>query len=81
MTFKLTKLPDDYPENYDLPDPEPNTAGYPDRGWCFSESSVSIVKDYDFVLDLANFDESMMSLDDVVRGCAARPTPLAPAVF
>ena len=84
VTFKLTKLPDDYPEGFVFPEGvEPNTAGYPDRGWCFCESSVSnLVKDYDFVLDLANFDESMMSLDDVVRGCAAkRVPPLAPAVF
>ena len=33
------------------------------RGWCFCESSVSnLVKDYDFVLDLAKFDESVEKL-------------------
>ena len=53
------------------------------RGWCFCESSVSnLVKDFDFVLDLAKFDESVEVLDDVVEGCAAkRAPPLAPPVF
>ena len=53
------------------------------RGWCFCESSVSnLVKDYDFVLDLAKFDERVEDLDDVVEGCAAkRAPPLAPPVF
>ena len=53
------------------------------RGWCFCESSVSnLVKDSDFVLDLAKFDESVTRLRDVVRGCAAkRAPPLAPPVF
>ena len=53
------------------------------RGWCFCESSVSnLVKDYDFVLDLAKFDESVTYLGFVVKGCAAkRAPPLAPPVF
>ena len=53
------------------------------RGWCFCESSVSnLVKDNDYVLDLAKFDESVTRLDDVIRGCAAkRAPPLAPPVF
>ena len=53
------------------------------RGWCFCESSVSnLVKDYDYVLDLAKFDESVEDLGDVVEGCAAkRAPPLAPPVF
>ena len=53
------------------------------RGWCFCESSVSnLVKDYDFVLDLAKFDESVEDLNDVIKGCAAkRAPPLAPPVF
>ena len=53
------------------------------RGWCFCESSVSnLVKDFDFVLDLAKFDESVTRLDDVIKGCAAkRAPPLAPPVF
>ena len=53
------------------------------RGWCFCESSVSnLVKDFDFVLDLAKFDESVTSLGDVIEGCAAkRAPPLAPPVF
>ena len=53
------------------------------RGWCFCESSVSnLVKDFDYVLDLAKFDESVTRLDDVVKGCAAkRAPPLAPPVF
>ena len=53
------------------------------RGWCFCESSVSnLVKYYDFVLDLAKFDESVEELGDVIRGCAAkRAPPLAPPVF
>ena len=53
------------------------------RGWCFCESSVSnLVKDFDFVLDLAKFDESVMDLDKVIQGCAAkRAPPLAPPVF
>ena len=53
------------------------------RGWCFCESSVSnLVKDYDFVLDLAKFDESVEELGDVIEGCAAkRAPPLAPPVF
>ena len=42
------------------------------RGWCFCESSVSnLVKDFDFVLDLAKFDESVTELGDVIKGCAA----------
>ena len=41
------------------------------RGWCFCESSVSnLVKDYDFVLDLAKFDESV---EDLVAALAAGP--------
>ena len=53
------------------------------RGWCFCESSVSnLVKDFDFVLDLAKFDESVEDLYDVIQGCAAkRAPPLAPPVF
>ena len=53
------------------------------RGWCFCESSVSnLVKDFDFVLDLAKFDESETRLDKVIEGCAAkRAPPLAPPVF
>ena len=53
------------------------------RGWCFCESSVSnLVKDFDFVLDLAKFDESVEDLGDVIEGCAAkRAPPLAPPVF
>ena len=42
----------------------------------------NLVKDYDFVLDLAKFDESVKDLEDVVQGCAAkRAPPLAPPVF
>ena len=53
------------------------------RGWCFCESSVSnLVKDFDYVLDLAKFDESVEDLGDVIKGCAAkRAPPLAPPVF
>ena len=53
------------------------------RGWCFCESSVSnLVKDSDYVLDLAKFDESVEDLDAVIEGCAAkRAPPLAPPVF
>ena len=53
------------------------------RGWCFCESSVSnLVKDNDYVLDLAKFDESVTRLHKVVEGCAAkRAPPLAPPVF
>ena len=53
------------------------------RGWCFCESSVSnLVKDFDFVLDLAKFDESVTDLWYVVQRCAAkRAPPLAPPVF
>ena len=53
------------------------------RGWCFCESSVSnLVKDYDFVLDLAKFDESVPMLNAVIQGCSAkRAPPLAPPVF
>ena len=53
------------------------------RGWCFCESSVSnLVKAYDYVLDLAKFDESVEDLDKVIEGCAAkRAPPLAPPVF
>ena len=53
------------------------------RGWCFCESSVSnLVKDFDFVLDLAKFDESVTYLHKVIEGCAAkRAPPLAPPVF
>ena len=37
---------------------------------------------YDFVLDLAKFDESVKDLSDVIQGCAAkRAPPLAPPVF
>ena len=53
------------------------------RGWCFCESSVSnLVKDFDYVLDLAKFDESVEDLKAVIKGCAAkRAPPLAPPVF
>ena len=50
------------------------------RGWCFCESSVSnLVKDFDFVLDLAKFDEAwriwMTSLKDAPqRAAAERPS-------
>ena len=97
MTFKLTRLPDGYPNGFKFPEGmKPNLADYEDRyrlalplhthppsthtrcglffrGWCFCESSVSnLVKDYDFVLDLAKFDESVKDLEDVVKGCAAK---------
>ncbi len=84
LTFKLTALPEGYPDGFVFPEGvTPNKAGYFDRGWCFCESSVSnLVKDYDLVLDLAKFDESVEKLDDVVEGCAAqRAPPLAPADF
>ena len=84
MTFKLTRLPKGYPNGFKFPEGmKPNMADYWDRGWCFCESSVSnLVKDYDFVLDLAKFRESVKDLDAVVQGCAAkRAPPLAPPVF
>ena len=42
----------------------------------------NLVKDFDFVLDLAKFDESVKKLGKVIEGCAAkRAPPLAPPVF
>ena len=42
----------------------------------------NLVKDFDYVLDLAKFDESVEDLYDVVKGCIAkRAPPLAPPVF
>ena len=42
----------------------------------------NLVKDFDYVLDLAKFDESVEDLGDVIKGCAAkRAPPLAPPVF
>ena len=42
----------------------------------------NLVKAYDFVLDLAKFDESVTRLRKVIQGCAAkRAPPLAPPVF
>ena len=42
----------------------------------------NLVKNFLSVLDLAQFDESVTRLSDVVRGCAAkRAPPLAPPVF
>ena len=84
LTFKLTALPEGYPDGFVFPEGvTPNKAGYFDRGWCFCESSVSnLVKDSEYVLDLAKFDESMKGLWKVVTGCAAqRAPPLLPADF
>ena len=74
MTFKLTRLPKGYPSGFKFPKGmEPNMADYNDRGWCFCESSVSnLVKAYDFVLDLAKFDESVTDLVDVIKACTAK---------
>ena len=42
----------------------------------------NLVKRFDYVLDLAKFDESVTGLNAVVEGCAAkRAPPLAPPVF
>ena len=84
LTFKLTALPEGYPDGFVFPEGvTPNKAGYFDRGGCFCESSVSnLVKNSDFVLDLAKFDESMKDLEEVVYACnAKRAPPLAPADF
>ena len=39
---------------------------------------MSNLADYDFVLDLAKFDESVANLSDVIKGVAQRAPPLAP---
>ena len=42
----------------------------------------NLVKRFDYVLDLAKFDESVTSIFEVIKGCAAkRAPPLAPPVF
>ena len=58
FTFKLTRLPSGYPAGWDFPEgTTPNRAEYHDRGWCFTEHSVSVLfKDSDMVLDLARAD-------------------------
>lgn len=56
-TLKLTKLPADYPHAFGLAHGTvPNTASYDDRGWCWTEASVSnLVKPYTQVLDLSRY--------------------------
>ena len=84
LTFKLTRLPEGYPDGFSFPPGmTPNTADYFGRGWCFCESSVSnLVKDFDFVLDLAKFTGDAKDIGDVVEECSAqRAPPLVPADF
>lgn len=56
-TLKLTKLPVDYPSAFSYAaDIAPNVAEYDERGWCWTESSVSnLVKPYTQVLDLSKY--------------------------
>lgn len=78
--FKVTHFPLNYPESYDLP-AKANSAEYTERGWCFTETTLSrMTKDNEFHLDLSQFDESMSTRDAVVRACkdpgGKEPPPL-----
>ncbi len=85
FTFKLTKLPMGYPTGFKFPPGvEPNLADYINRGWCFTESSVSnLIKGHGLCLDLGKFDEeSMEDWDELNEGCRAhRDPPLTPSEF
>lgn len=91
-TFKLTLMPDRYPEGYSFPAGiSPNKAAYADRGWCFFEASVSAwLRDSMGVYDLGAMSSvpTMQSdLEGVPNGrlmkdcTAGRLPPIAPPAF
>lgn len=89
IILKVTRLPEDYPKGFTFPEGiTANQADYYDRGWCYCESSLcNLVKDFDYVLDLANLPP-LVSTDAgeevriIARACrAGRAVPLLPATF
>jgi len=85
--FRLTKMPDDYPEAYNLPS-NANCAPYKGRGWCFTESCWSrLTKDFDFSLDLGRLTGSEADKSDIINTCTdstqdgGRKPPLLPVQF
>ena len=83
-TLKLTQLPADFPAAFEFPPGvRANAAAYDERGWCWTEASVSnLVKPYTQVLDLSRFTGSARLLPDVIRECrAGRAPPLTPSAF
>ncbi|EOD36225.1 hypothetical protein EMIHUDRAFT_122557 [Emiliania huxleyi CCMP1516] len=82
--FRLTTFPAGYPEGYDLPSAA-NVAAYPDRGWCFTESSwATMTKGSHNSLDLGRLTGDERRYFDVVNSCrtgGSRPPPLLPERF
>jgi hypothetical protein len=87
--LKVTKLPEGYPNGFTFPEGiTANQADYYGRGWCYCESSLcNLVKDFDYVLDLANLPplvspDAGEEVRAIARACrAGRAVPLLPATF
>jgi hypothetical protein len=89
IILKVTKLPEGYPNGFTFPEGiTANQADYYGRGWCYCESSLcNLVKDFDYVLDLANLPllvstDAAEEVRAIARACrAGRAVPLLPATF
>lgn len=89
IVLKITKLPEGYPNGFSFPEGiTANQADYYDRGWCYCESSLcNMVKDFDYVLDLAKIPpialaDAREDVRAIARACrAGRAVPLLPATF
>ena len=82
--FRCTRMPDTWPAQYDLP-AGANMASYEDRGWCMTEAAwSSLVKDFDFNLDLGKLGTRESTKREIVETCTsrgARRPPLTPEQF
>ena len=65
--LRVSRAPDDYPSAYNLPDGA-NVAAYPERGWCFTETSWSqLTKSSHLSLDLGRLSGNEKDKDEIVR--------------
>ena len=87
--LRLTVLPKDYPNGYELPEGS-NIAQYDDRGWCYTEGRwAALTKPATATFDLGRLSDLgtravPTSRDELVELCAqggVRRPPLLPAAF
>ena len=86
--IRFSKLPDEYPEAYDLPEGA-NGASYQERGWCFTESNwAGMTKAFHLNLDLGALPplgakgHKDLSKWQMINACnRSRKPPLLPSQF
>ena len=82
--LRFTKLPENYPLGYALPEGSP-VAAYADRGWPFVETCwASMTKSNVRLLDLGGMSGTQTTFKGLLNECKARngrPPPLTPSAF